>query len=350
MPSTTSNTIKCWASFGKNEDLKPFEYTPRPLGDHDVDIKIVCCGICGSDLHTIDSDWGATKYPVVVGHEIVGNVIAKGNGVTHLDVGDVVGVGAMVYACNEPDCNACNRGFDPHCPKRVGTYNSKYSDGATSYGGYSERVLVDSNYAFKIPQNIDLAEAAPLMCAGTTVFNPMLTFGFKEGDRVGVVGIGGLGHLAIQYANKLGCIVTAFSQSENKKDQSFRLGAQKFINTNNQHDLEAAKGSLDYLIVTSSSTSNDYEAFGTWVDFTGKIILLALPPKNLVLSPFFFVKNEVFIGGSLIGGIQRVKESLEFASKHNIRPLIEKMPMDKVNEGVNRVRDGKARYRVVLEN
>ncbi|OMJ09970.1 putative mannitol dehydrogenase, partial [Smittium culicis] len=334
----------------KDEELKPFQYVPRPLGENDVDIKITCCGICGSDLHTIDSEWAGTVYPVVAGHEIIGTVTAKGDKVSHLNVGDVVGVGAQVYACNKPDCNACNRGFDPHCPKMVFTYNAKYEDGATAYGGYADRVLVDSNYAFKIPENIDLAEAAPLMCAGVTVYNPMLTHKFKAGDRVGVVGIGGLGHLAIQFASKLGCVVTAFSQSENKREESSKLGAHKFINTSKPEDLESAKSSLDYLIVTSSSASNNYETYGSWVDFTGKIILLALPPANLELSPFFFVSKEVYIGGSLIGGIKQIKETLEFASKHNIRPVIERVPMKDVNVGVNRVREGKARYRVVLEN
>ncbi|OLY80689.1 putative mannitol dehydrogenase [Smittium mucronatum] len=350
MATSGTETINCWASYAKEEDLKPFQYTPRPLGENDVDIKISHCGICGSDLHTMDSEWAGTKYPVVTGHEIIGTVTAKGNKVSHLNLGDVVGVGAQVYACHKPTCGPCSRGYDAHCPHGVYTYNGKYEDGATSYGGYSERVLVDSNYAFKIPENIDHAEAAPLMCAGTTVFNPMLTHKFKKGDRVGVVGIGGLGHLAIQFASKLGCEVSAFSRSDSKKDEALKLGAHKYVNTSDPAQLEAAKGSLDFLIVTSSSSTNNYETFGSWVDFNGKIILLALPPANLELSPFFFVSKEVYIGGSLIGGIKVIKETLEFASKHNIRPVIERLPMTKVNEGVNRVRDGSVRYRVVLEN
>ncbi|OLY79489.1 putative cinnamyl alcohol dehydrogenase 9 [Smittium mucronatum] len=350
MATTGTESINCWASYSKKEDLKPFQYTPRPLGENDVDIKISHCGICGSDLHTMDSEWAGTNYPVVTGHEIVGTITAKGGKVSHLNVGDVVGVGAQVYACHEDTCKFCNRGFDPYCPHMVFTYNGKYEDGATSYGGYSERVLVDSHYAFKIPENIDHAEAAPLMCAGATVYCPMLTHKFKKGDRVGIVGIGGLGHLAIQFANKIGCEVTAFSRSDSKKEESMKLGAHNYVNTSDPAQLEAAKGSLDFLIVTSDSNSSNYETFGSWVDINGKIILLSLPPSELVLSPAFFIFSSVYIGGSLIGGVEVIKETLEFAAKHNIRPVIERLPMNKVNEGLNRVRDGKVRYRVVLEN
>ncbi|OMH82289.1 putative mannitol dehydrogenase [Zancudomyces culisetae] len=342
--------FKAWACDEPKGTLHEWSYEPRPLGPNDVELKVICCGICGSDIHTMDSDWGPTKYPVVVGHEIIGTVVSKGDAVTNLQVGDRVGVGAQVAACLKSDCTACSRELDPHCPESVFTYNGVYADGASSYGGYSEAVRVDANYAFKIPEKISSAEAAPLMCAGATVFTPMLKFGLKKGDRVGVVGIGGLGHLAIQYASALGCEVTAFSHSPNKKEESMKLGAHKFVITKNEDESKSCVKSLDYLFVTSNSSSNDYATFFSWVDFGGKICLLAVPAADLVLKPFLFISYEVYLGGSLIGGVDSIKKTLEFSAEHNIRPVIERLPMSSCNEGVQRVRDGKVRYRVVLEN
>ncbi|PVU87444.1 hypothetical protein BB559_006051 [Furculomyces boomerangus] len=347
---SSETKFNAWAAYASKEPLKPFQYVPRPLGPSDIEIKISHCGICGSDLHTIESDWGTPNFPVVVGHEIVGTVVKAGPSVSNLAVGDIVGVGAQVYACRGEDCRECSHDLDPHCPKGVFTYNAKYADGENAYGGYSESVRVDSHYAFKIPAEISNAEAAPLMCAGATVFTPMLEHKMKAGDRVGVVGIGGLGHLAIQFANGLGCKVTAISHSLNKKEECTKLGASEFIYTGDATQAETAKKSLDYLIITSNSKSNDYGLYGSLVDYNGKIILLAAPSTNLELSPFFFISNQVYIGGSLIGGIKQIKATLEFAAKHNIRPLIEKVPMANVNEGLDKVREGKVRYRVVLEN
>ncbi|KAJ1680245.1 hypothetical protein EV182_000401 [Spiromyces aspiralis] len=343
------NPIHGWACKGKDQPLEPWQYEPRPLGPHDVEIQISHCGICGSDIHTIDSGWGATQYPVIVGHEIVGRVITKGENVAHLDIGDLVGVGAQVYACQKDDCDPCQRNLDPHCPHGVFAYNAKYSDGAPAYGGYAEAVRVDANYAIRIPDNIRPEEAAPLMCAGVTVFAPMLRKGVKKGDRVGVVGIGGLGHLALQFARALGCEVTAFSSSEDKRDECLKLGATRFINIRKAEDLAKAKRSLDYLYITSCAKSNDYNLFTEWVDFEGQICLLAAPENDLSIKPFSLLMNSVYIGGSLIGGVKYLEETLDFASKHGVRPLIEKVPMDKVNEGIQKVRDGKVRYRVVLE-
>ncbi|PVU85193.1 hypothetical protein BB560_006671 [Smittium megazygosporum] len=347
---SSETTFKCWAAKTPGFTLEPFEYVPRPLGDNDIEIKVTCCGICGSDLHTISGEWGTPDLPVVVGHEIVGEVVKKGNSVSTLELGDLVGVGAQVYACGQPDCNACSRGFDPHCSKRVYTYNDKYVDGGKAYGGYSEGVRVDEHYAFRIPKEISPAEAAPLMCAGTTVFTPMLSHGFKKGDRVGVIGIGGLGHLALQFASKLGCVVTAFSHSSNKRQECLDFGAHNFVDTHDPEALKKCERSLDYLIITSNSSSNDYEQFGSWVDFHGKIILLAAPPAKISLAPNFFISTEVFLGGSLIGGIKQIKETLAFAAKHNIRPVIQKVPMSECNRGVQMVHTGNVRYRVVLEN
>ncbi|KAJ1922219.1 hypothetical protein H4219_000081 [Mycoemilia scoparia] len=342
--------IHGWAAMKAEGPVEPWSYVPRPLGPNDVEIQIQFCGICGSDLHTIDSGWGPTTYPAIVGHEIIGKVITKGEKVSNLDIGQTVGVGAQVFACLQKDCKACSIDMDPHCPKGVFTYNAKYSDGENAQGGYAEAVRVDANYVIPIPSNIEPQYAASLMCAGVTVFTPMIHNGVKKGDRVGVVGIGGLGHLALQYARALGCEVTAFSSSDNKKEECFKLGATRFINIKKEDDLAKAEKSLDHLFITSNARSNDYTQFSRWMDLRGKICLLALPENKIELNPGSLILGSVYFGGSLIGGINDLKSALEFASKHNIKPVIEKLPMEKVNEGIQRVRDGKVRYRVVLEN
>ncbi|KAI8323278.1 putative mannitol dehydrogenase [Martensiomyces pterosporus] len=343
------NEIHGWAAKAPGIKVEPWSYIPRPLGENDVEIKIEYSGICGSDLHTIKSEWGPTMYPAIVGHEIIGKVITKGERVTHLNEGDIVGVGAQAFACLKNDCKACSHNLDPHCPHSVYTYNSKYADGHQAHGGYAEAVRVDSNYAFKIPAAIDPVYAPPLMCAGTTVFAPMLRKGVKKGDRIGVVGIGGLGHLAIQYAHALGAEVVAFSHSPNKREQALGLGASIFVDTSKKEEVDAVRQSLNFLFITSNSKANQYNEFVSWMDFEGTIVLLALPEGNLTFSPFDFVRTEVSITGSMIGGVEIIRKTLAFAVEHNIRPIIERYPIAKVNEALEHMDAGKARYRIVLE-
>ncbi|KAJ2001466.1 hypothetical protein H4R26_004120 [Coemansia thaxteri] len=340
--------IHGWAAMGPGLKVEPWSYTPRPLGDHDIEIKIEYSGICGSDLHTLKEEWGPTIFPAIVGHEIVGKVISKGKAVTEHNEGDLVGVGAQVYGCLQGSCNACSHNLDPHCPKAVFTYNAKYPDGQPAQGGYAEAVRLDASFAIKIPDNIDPIHAPPLMCAGVTVFAPMLRKGVKKGDRVGIVGIGGLGHLAIQYAHALGAEVVAFSHSPNKQKQCLELGATAFIDTSNKDELDAVRGTLNYLFITSNSKSNQYNEFISWMAFEGTIVLLAIPEGKMVFSPFDFIRTEVSITGSMIGGVNVLKKTLEFAAKNNIRPIIEKYPIDKVNEALQHMDAGKARYRIVL--
>ncbi|KAJ2806432.1 hypothetical protein H4R20_001686 [Coemansia guatemalensis] len=342
------NEIHGWAAKKPGIKVEPWSYKPRPIGPNDVEIEIQYSGICGSDLHTIKDEWQGTNYPAIVGHEIVGRVITKGEKVTKFAEGDTVGVGAQVYACLRDDCEACSNDLDPHCPKSVQTYNGKYSDGEQSQGGYASAVRVDANYVFKIPPSIDPSLAAPLFCAATTVAAPMLRKGVKKGDRVGVVGIGGLGHLALQYARALGAEVYAFSHSPNKKQQCLELGASKFVLTSDEEEVKKAQHKLDYLLVTSSSKGNQYNEFISWMRYQGVVIILALPEGHMQFSPFEFVMNEVGITGSLIGGRRIIDKMLELAVEHNIRPIVEKYPIDQVNEALKHMDDGKARYRIVL--
>ncbi|KAI9291342.1 GroES-like protein [Neoconidiobolus thromboides FSU 785] len=351
--STTQqyDRITGYASHGKSEKLVKFTYDPAPLQPNDIEIKISHCGICGSDIHTLDSGWGPTNYPVIVGHEIVGEITAVGPEVKGFKVGDRVGVGAQCAACMKETCKACKVKREAHCPKIAGTYNSKRSiDGSKTYGGYAEAIRVQQDFAFHIPEGIPSDKAAPLLCAGTTVFTPMLRHGFKKGDRVGVIGIGGLGHLAIQFANKLGCEVYALSHSHSKEEDAKKMGAVHFIAYSNEEESKKIKNTLDFLIVTSNSKDAQWNLFASWMDFDGKIIVLAVPEADILISPFALIMNNVSVTGSSIGSPYEIKKMLEFAAEHKVYPWIESYPMDKCNEGVQLVRDGKVRYRVVLEN
>ncbi|KAK9702497.1 hypothetical protein K7432_011206 [Basidiobolus ranarum] len=346
----SSQQFHCYACYNQGENPKPWTYEPRPLGDDDVEIEISHCGICGTDIHNIDNDWGMSKFPLVPGHEIIGKVTAKGSKVSELQIGDRVGVGYQASACFQPDCKACSSGIDSNCPRLIATSGGRYSDGAQSHGGWAKHVRVLSNYAFKIPDSLDSAEAAPLLCAGVTVFAPMRRHGVKAGDRVGVIGIGGLGHLAIQFANALGAEVTAISTSMNKKEEAHKLGAKHFINIKDENDLKKTQSSLDFILVTASVEDAPYDTYASMLDVLGKMILLGIPSDKVKISPFALIAKNATLTGSAIGSIDDQKAMLDFCTKHNVRTMIEKFPMSKIDEAIQRVRDGKVRYRVVLEN
>jgi alcohol dehydrogenase (NADP+) len=342
--------IKAWACHGKGEEIVPFTYIARPLGENDVEIKISHCSICGSDIHTLDSGWGQTQYPVVAGHEIVGTITATGLSVTNLKIGDRVGVGAQVGACFASDCKKCLKRSDNLCPKRVFTYNDRWFDNEKTYGGYAEAIRIQSDYAIKVPDCLPSEYAAPLMCAGATVFSPMVKHNIKSGDAVGIVGIGGLGHLALQFANKLGAEVYALSRLDSKKDECLSLGATHFVNTSNPKEISSLKGKLDYLIVTSNADNTPWDEYASFVQAEGKIILLAVPEIAIQINAGSLVMKAIALVGSAIGSTHEMKATLEFAAKHKIYPLIQEFPITQLNEGIQRVRDGKARYRVVLKN
>ncbi|EGZ10809.1 hypothetical protein PHYSODRAFT_337582 [Phytophthora sojae] len=368
--SAAPRSIKALACFGKSEPVQPWEYESRPLGPEDVEIKISHCGICGSDLHVIDSGWKPTLYPCVVGHEIVGQVTLAGEQVKELKVSDRVGVGAQ----------DCAKGADAYCSGIVGTYNSKYKDGSKTYGGYAEYVRVLGAYAFKIPESIPSDAAAPLLCAGTTVFTPFKEEGVKPGDRVGIVGIGGLGHLAIQFAKAMGAeAVVAFSRGA--------LAGRRRA--------KAAEGSVDILLVTADADGMPYQLFLSFLASRGTCIMVGLPNEShpgheghqllteknggygscswilwklpewtVELAASVYLENTtvnhevkfkpaqvVMKGAKFVGShIGSIQDVLALAAKKNVRPVIQRLPMSKANEGIQMLRDGKVRYRVELEN
>ncbi|KAF1321533.1 Mannitol dehydrogenase, partial [Globisporangium splendens] len=353
--SAAPRTVNAYAGFNKGEDVKPWQYQSRPLGADDVEIRISHCGICGSDIHSLDSGWGPTTYPCVVGHEIVGEVTLVGANVTELAVGDRVGVGAQVSAClnknAEAPCKQCAEGADAYCPHLVWTYNDRYKeDGAITYGGYADYVRVPGPYAFKIPESIPSDVAAPLLCAGATVFTPFKELGVKEGDRVGVIGVGGLGHLAIQFAKAMGATVVAFSRSGNKEAEVRALGADEFVNYSDDAQSKKAAGSVDVLLLTADANNMPYSLFMSFLATRGTCVMVGLPNDEVKFLPNYLVGNGNKLMGSKIGSIADIKDMLSLAAAKNVRPIIQKMPMSDVNKGLAMVRNGTVRYRVVLEN
>ncbi|TMW61708.1 hypothetical protein Poli38472_010771 [Pythium oligandrum] len=350
MSAVEPRIVNAYAATKPGLEVEPFQYQARPLGLEDVEIAISHCGICGSDLHTISGGWGGANYPVVPGHEIVGTITSIGSDVKHLKVGDRVGVGAMVFSCLEKDtCKACATDLEPYCTKCVYTYNSKYADGQPSYGGYAEYVRVSGHYAFKIPEVIPSDVAAPLLCAGVTVYTPLKAH-VKPGQRVGVVGIGGLGHLGLQFIRALGAEPVAFSQSPNKEQAARELGAVDFINLSNPDDLARAQRSVDVLLVTADAKGQAYDTYLSTIAIGGKLIMVGVPDDKMAFSAFSIVSGGISVIGSMIGGIKETTDMLVLAAAKGVRPVIQKLPMKEANTGIKMVDDGSVRYRVVLEN
>ncbi|KAJ3086926.1 hypothetical protein HK102_012159 [Quaeritorhiza haematococci] len=346
---STTTQFEGFAAYEKSGELKHFKYTPRPLGDEDIEIKIDFCGICGSDIHTIDSGWGPTTYPVIVGHEIVGTVVAKGPKVADMKVGDRVGVGAQCWACLENSCKNCSRGFDNCCPRGVFTYNARYADGALAYGGYATAVRVRHQYAFKIPDGLDPAAAAPLLCAGITTYAPLKRHGAGPGKKVAVLGIGGLGHLGLKWARALGAHVVALSSSSKKKDQCLALGAHEFLDMSDKAAVGKYKGEFDIILCCANPRNQDWGLYTDMLDVNGKLVLVAVPEEDLVIPPFALIMGQHNIVGSLIGAKGEIEEMLEFAAKHKIVAQVQIMPLDQCQKAVDLVRKGDVRFRYVLD-
>ena len=330
---------------------KEFTYEPQDLRDNDVEIKIEACGICGSDIHAACGDWGEPYAPIAVGHEIVGKVTARGPN-ARFQIGDRVGVGAQCDACNS--CKRCRNGNQNNCKHQVYTYGAIYKEtGKPAQGGYASHVRVNSQFAFKIPESMDSNDVAPLLCGGITAFRPMLTYGVKKGTKVGINGIGGIGHMAILFAKALGAEVTAISRNDKKKELAVSLGADHYIATDEENFATKYEDSLDLLVNTASSFSE------TAVDSVlnllapyGQMIFITAPPMTdtLTLSPFQMLLNNISVGGSLIGSPKDIEYMLEVAAKNNIKPMIETIDISEANVKTawERMVKGDVKFRFVL--
>ncbi len=319
--------------------LEPFTYKPPKLGEHDVCVSVTHCGLCHTDIHAIDDYYGITTFPFVPGHEIVGHVSDVGHAVSDLKEGDRVGIGWQGRSCMK--CEWCLKGEEQLCLDIVasGTW--------VPYGGFSSSVLVDSRFAYPLPNAMPSEVAAVLMCAGITVYSPLRSYAVQPAQKIGIIGVGGLGHLALQFASALGYEVTAISSSPEKKKQALAFGADHFIVSNDQTSLRQVEFGFDLLLCTASGRIN-WEPLLNTLKKNGRFVLIGFP--EVALNPTDLVAHQLSITGSFLGNRATMREMLSFAQTHGIVPKVELMPMTEVNEAIRKLKEGRVRYRIVLFN
>jgi uncharacterized zinc-type alcohol dehydrogenase-like protein len=330
-------TINAYAALAKKEKLVPFSYNNEQLKDHEVHIKVSHCGICHSDIHLIDNDWGISEYPLVPGHEIVGVITDKGVNVKHLEIGQRVGVGWQCSACYE--CQTCTKGEEQLCTQSVATATGHF-------GGFANYVRSDARFVIPIPDALPSEQVAPLLCGGITVYNPLRNYNIRPDMRVAVVGIGGLGHLAVQFYRAYGCEVTAISHSENKKESAIEFGAQNFYSTKN-NDYKDLENSFDFILNTAQVDLN-WSGLINALRPNGKLCLVGVA-KNITLPILPLLMGQKSLVTSLIGSPARIKEMLDFAARQRVLAKIELFKLTSVNEAIQKVRDNTIRYRAVLD-
>jgi len=328
--------------------LSPLDITRRSTGDDDVVIKILYCGICHSDLHSIKNEWKNARYPMIPGHEIAGEVTEVGKNVTKFKAGDRAGVGCMVNSCQS--CESCGKGFENHCPGIIATYNSVDLDGTITYGGYSSMVVVHERFVVRFPDAMPLDKGAPLLCAGITVYSPMKYHGLNvPGMHLGVLGLGGLGHVAVKFGKAFGMKVTVISSSPGKKQEALeKLGADAFVVSKDAKEMKAAMSTMDGIINTVSANIPMAPLLGL-LKPNGKMIMVGLPEKPMEISPFALVAANKTLAGSLIGGMRDTQEMLDLAAKHNVTADIEVIGAEYVNTAMERLAKADVRYRFVID-
>jgi alcohol/geraniol dehydrogenase (NADP+) len=332
-------SIKAYAAHGCGQALEPFTYDPAPLGPHDVEIAVTHCGICHSDVHMIDNDWKLTRYPLVPGHEVIGTVAAMGPAVTHVKKGQRVGLGWQSGSCME--CEWCIRGDDTCCPKEQATIVGRH-------GGFGSAVRADGRFAIPIPEGLTSETVAPLLCGGATVYTPLVNYA-GSASRVGVIGIGGLGHLAIRFARAMGCEVTAFSTSPDKHAEAKTFGAHNFVVSKDAEQLRRATASIDVLL-SAVTADLDWETWLRILRPKGTLVVLGASPGKLNVAVNSLISTHKSISGSAIGTRSIIREMLDFAARHGIGAQTEVVPMGEVNAAIEKVRTNRARYRMVLKN
>src|SRR5580704_6211908 len=332
--------IQGLAAHAAGAELLPFRYDPGKLGLNEVEIAVSHCGICHSDLHLIANDWGISQYPFIPGHEIIGTVTAAGTEVRSLEIGQRVGLGWQSNSCGH--CEWCMKGMENLCAASEGTCVHRH-------GGYADRVRANARFVVPIPDALSSETTAPLLCGGITVYNPMRVNGVNPSSRVGVVGIGGLGHLAIQFARVFGAEVTAFSTSIAKEEEARALGAHHFVNTRESKAMQGVAGSLDF-IITTVNADQDWSTFIQALRPNGTFWFVGVPPSPVSVHAFPLIAGQRTIGGSPVGSPSRIREMLDVAARHGVKATTELFPMAKANEAIDKVRKSKVRYRAVLAN
>ncbi|ALE92387.1 alcohol dehydrogenase [Arthrobacter alpinus] len=340
-------TVKAYAAPSATGELISTTIERRDVGPHDVLIDIKFAGICHSDIHTVRGDWGPQQYPLAPGHEIAGIVSEVGSDVTRHKVGDRVGVGCMVNSCGE--CANCDAGEEQYCLKgNTGTYGAMDRDGTITQGGYSSHVVVTENFVVNIPDALELDVAAPLLCAGITTFSPLHHWGAGPGKNVAVVGLGGLGHMAVKIAHAMGATVTVLSQSLKKQEDGLRLGADHYYATSDQNTFTDLAGSFD-LIINTVSAVIDINAFLQLLKLDGALVSVGAPAEPLPVQAFSLIGARRTFAGSSIGGIKETQEMLDFCAEHGIGAEIEVIPASKINDAYERVLASDVRYRFVID-
>ena len=344
----STTVVKAFGTEAPTAALKQMDIHRREVTPTDVEIDILYCGVCHSDLHTVRNEWGGTLYPSVPGHEIVGRVLKVGRDVTKYKVGDLVGVGCMVDSCRE--CESCKEGLEQYC--EVGntqTYNAEDKHLHThTFGGYSERVVVDQDFVLRVPENLDLAATAPLLCAGITTYSPLSHWKVGPGMNVGIVGIGGLGHMAVKIAKAMGAHVVVITTSSSKFEDAKRLGADEVILSTDEEQMKKNARSLHF-ILDCVSAQHDINAYLSLIKRDGALTLVGAPEHPLPVAAFSLIPNRISFAGSLIGGIAETQEMLDFCGKHNITSDIELIKIQDINEAYERLLKSDVKYRFVID-
>ncbi|MGB3493343.1 MAG: NAD(P)-dependent alcohol dehydrogenase [Elainellaceae cyanobacterium] len=340
--------VNAYAAQNATTTLAPVDIQRRDLGKHDVQIDILYCGVCHSDLHTVRDEWGGTTYPCVPGHEIIGRVVNVGTQANKFREGDIVGVGCMVDACLT--CDNCEKDLEQFCEKgATWTYNSPDKPmGGMTFGGYSESIVVDKAFVLKIPKHLDLAAAAPLLCAGITTYSPLRRNHVRKGQKVGIVGLGGLGHVGVKLAKAFGAHVVVFTTSPSKVEDALRLGADEVVNSKNADEMTPHLNSFDFILDTVSA-QHDINAYLLLLGRDGNLTQVGIPTKPLSLNVGSLIFGRRSLSGSLIGGIKETQEMLDFCGKHNITADIELIPIQNINEAYDRLAKGDVKYRFVID-
>jgi len=342
--------VKAYSATSATSPVAPTKIKRRDPKEHDVQIDILFCGVCHSDIHQVRNEWNQvlpTTYPIVPGHEIVGRVTAVGSGVKKHKTGDIVAVGCMVDS--DRTCPRCKEGLEQFCPNMVLTYNGpdKHLGGVT-YGGYSASIVVDEHFVLRVPANLNLAGVAPLLCAGITTYSPMRRWGVTKGKKVGVVGLGGLGHMGVKFAHALGAHVVVFTGSPDKKEDALRLGANEVVVTRNKEEMAKHANSFDFILDTVSA-DHDINAYINLLGKDGNLTLVGAPSKPLEVSAFSLIMGRRSLSGSNIGGIAETQEMLDFCGKHGITADVEVIPIQKINEAYERMIKSDVKYRFSID-
>jgi alcohol dehydrogenase (NADP+) len=333
-----------WAAFDAKSPLRPFQFQRREPGERDVLIDILFCGICHSDLHQVRNEWAGTKYPIVAGHEIVGRVAKAGPSVTRVKPGDTVGVGCFVGSCGQ--CEPCRRGLENYCEKgAVATYNAVDERGQATFGGYSDRIVVDEKFVLRVQAKERLESVAPLLCAGVTTWSPLRRWKVGKGHRVAVLGLGGLGHMAVKLSAALGAEVTLLSSSPSKEKDAKRLGAHDFLGS---RDLRKLGPRFDFILDTVSAP-HDLNALAGTLRLDGTLIMLGASPEPMPLHPFALIMKRRSIAGSLVGGIPETQEVLDFCADKRISADVETIPAKEIDRAYDRMLKGDVRYRFSID-